>query len=108
MANRSIFGPMRLNIGVWIAWGRLREPRLPATALSMRVLGKTGIEVPIVGLGAGAIGDIDHDEGAITYLVHRAIEMGVTLFDSARSYGASEERLGRALRDRRSQVVLST
>ena len=41
-------------------------------------------------------------------LVHGAIDAGVLLFDTARSYGLSEERLGRALAGRREGVVLST
>jgi aryl-alcohol dehydrogenase-like predicted oxidoreductase len=41
-------------------------------------------------------------------LVHAALDLGITLFDTARSYGASEERLGRALRGRRHGAVIST
>lgn len=74
-----------------------------------RALGASGIEVSIVGLGAGALGDLrmsDHDADA---LIGTALDHGVTLIDTARSYGASEERIGRALEGgRRDRVVLVT
>lgn len=73
-----------------------------------RPLGATGIEVPALGLGAGGLGDPDLDDRAVDALLARALELGVDLVDTAPSYGASEARLGRALRGRRHRVVLST
>jgi len=68
-----------------------------------------GLDVSIVGLGAGALGDprmSDHDAEA---LIGTALDHGITLIDTARSYGASEERIGRALEGgRRDRVVLVT
>jgi len=61
-----------------------------------------------VGFGAGRIGGDDLADAEADALVRRALDLGVTLFDSARSYGRSEERLGRALRGQRGRVVLST
>jgi aryl-alcohol dehydrogenase-like predicted oxidoreductase len=61
-----------------------------------------------VGLGAGRIGGEDVTDAEAAAMVRRALDLGVTLFDSARSYGRSEERLGRALRGVRDRVVLST
>jgi len=61
-----------------------------------------------VGLGAGRIGGDDVTDAEAEALVRRALDLGVNLFDSARSYGRSEERLGRALRGERARVVLST
>ena len=43
-----------------------------------------------------------------TAVVHRAIDLGVTLIDTADSYGANEELVGRTLRGRREEVVVST
>src|SRR5205823_2689981 len=48
------------------------------------------------------------DEGEAGRLLHGALDLGVTLFDTARSYGLSEERIGRHLAGRRHEVVLST
>lgn len=51
-----------------------------------------------VGLGCGALGDPSAiDDAQATYLVRGALELGVRVFDTARSYGLSEERLRRAL-----------
>lgn len=73
-----------------------------------RPYGDTELRVSILGLGCGALGlDAIDDETAVR-LVHAAIDLGVTLFDTAPSYGRSEERLRRALVGRRSSVVLST
>jgi aryl-alcohol dehydrogenase-like predicted oxidoreductase len=73
-----------------------------------RPLGATGLLVPAVGFGAGRIGGDDVSDAEAEALVRGALELGVCLFDTARSYGRSEERLGRALRGVRREVVLST
>jgi aryl-alcohol dehydrogenase-like predicted oxidoreductase len=64
-----------------------------------------------LGLGAGAIGEARISESEAEALLLEAVDLGITLFDTARSYGLSEERLGRVLGARgrlRGQVVLST
>lgn len=71
-------------------------------------LGKTGIEVSAIGLGCGALGEERMDEGRATALVKRALDLGVSLFDTAPSYGDSEAKLGRALRGRRDGAVIVT
>jgi aryl-alcohol dehydrogenase-like predicted oxidoreductase len=74
----------------------------------MRALGQTGLLVSAVGLGAGRIGGDSTSDADVDRLVSAALDAGVNLFDSARSYGESEARLGRALRGRRERAVLST
>jgi aryl-alcohol dehydrogenase-like predicted oxidoreductase len=76
--------------------------------IARRPLGATGLEVSVLGLGAGPLGDASLDEATIDALVGAALDLGVTLFDTARSYGVSEERLARALGTRRRDVVLAT
>lgn len=81
---------------------------MTVTPLPRRALGRTGLEVSALGFGAGPLGDgriSEHDADA---LVSTALDRGITLFDSAPSYGSSEERLGRALGARRRDVVLAT
>jgi aryl-alcohol dehydrogenase-like predicted oxidoreductase len=73
-----------------------------------RALGLSGLLVSPVGLGAGRIGGPDVSDADVDRLLGAAIDAGVTLVDTARSYGASEERLGRALAGRRERVILST
>lgn len=71
-----------------------------------RALGDTGLSTSILGLGAGPLGDASLDDGEVERLVHAALDLGITFFDTARSYGRSEERLGRALVGR--EVLVST
>lgn len=70
--------------------------------------GETGIELSRLGLGCGALGDARLGEGDAERLLLGALDLGVTFFDAARSYGLAEERLGRHLGARRAGVVLST
>ena len=76
--------------------------------LPRRPLGRTGLTVSLLGLGAGRIGGPETGDADVDRLLGTAAELGVTLVDTARSYGASEERLGRALQGRRQAFVLST
>jgi len=76
--------------------------------MEKRQFGNTGLEVSVIGLGAGHIGDYNSDEKSVERLLNTAVDMGVTLFDTARGYGASEERIGKYLSKRRSEIVLST
>ncbi len=71
--------------------------------MEQRVLGKTGLRVSALGFGGGAVGGLlvrgDHADQA--HVVARALEAGITYFDTAPSYGdsRSEENLGRVLRE---------
>ena len=73
-----------------------------------RPFGKSGLTVSALGLGAGHIGSPELSEDAVARLLHGAVDIGVNLIDSARSYGLSEERIGRHLAGRRHKAVLST
>jgi aryl-alcohol dehydrogenase-like predicted oxidoreductase len=79
-----------------------------STSLPVRPLGTTALEVAALGLGGGQIGDPQLDDREVEALVLGALDLGVTLIDTARSYGDCEARLGRILRGRRDRVVLST
>jgi aryl-alcohol dehydrogenase-like predicted oxidoreductase len=72
-----------------------------------RLLGHTGLKVSAMGLGCGPMGELPRPEAE--RLIHTAIDLGISLFDTARSYAESEEHLGSALRSvRRSSYVLVT
>ncbi len=91
-----------------------------------RTLGKSGIEVSALGMGCWAIGGPwtwtqpgqkpypagwgRTDDALSIQAIHLALELGVTLFDTAANYGAghSEIVLGQALRGRRQEVVIAT
>ena len=69
-------------------------------------LGRTGLVVPKNGFGALPIQRIGFD--AADYLLNKALDHGMYYFDTARSYTDSEEKLGRALRHKRHQAIIST
>ena len=87
-----------------------------------RLLGKSGVEVSAMGMGCWAIGgpwtihgktqagwgDVDDEESIRA--IRRALNLGITLFDTAANYGAghSERILGQALADRRDEVIIAT
>lgn len=74
-----------------------------------RSYGSTGIEVSALGLGAGQLGDERLSGPEAEALLLGALDAGVTLVDTAPSYGLSEQRIGRCLGGaRRAGVVLST
>ena len=76
--------------------------------LEQRRFGATGLTVSAVGLGAGQVGERDVTEAQAERLLRGALDLGVTLVDTALSYGTSEERIGRHLGDRRDAFVLSS
>jgi aryl-alcohol dehydrogenase-like predicted oxidoreductase len=77
------------------------------SAIRFTRLGRSGLTVSTVGLGTNNFGyRLDADQS--TAVIDAAIEEGITLFDTADSYGASEEVIGEALKGRRDQVVLAT
>ncbi|HJW12715.1 MAG TPA: aldo/keto reductase [Albitalea sp.] len=78
------------------------------TPIEQRPFGTTGLNVSALGLGAGQLGDARLSEDAAGTLLNTALDLGVRLIDTAPSYGLSEERIGRHLRHRRSEFVLST
>jgi aryl-alcohol dehydrogenase-like predicted oxidoreductase len=78
-----------------------------------RELGNTGLTVSAIGFGCWEMGNPDYgrsDDDEMVAAVHRAIELGVTLFDTAPNYGfgGSEEVLGRALGARRNDIILAS
>jgi aryl-alcohol dehydrogenase-like predicted oxidoreductase len=76
--------------------------------VEQRRFGDTGLQVSAIGLGAGQIGEREVGEEDAAAVLHGALDLGVTLIDTARSYGASEERIGRHLAHRRDEFVLSS
>lgn len=77
-------------------------------ALPLRPFGSAPFTVSALGLGAGAVGHASLSEADAERLLRGALDLGVTFVDTAPSYGASEERIGRYLADRRDAFVLST
>lgn len=76
--------------------------------MELRPLGDTGLRVSSLGFGAMQLGDPRCSEAEAATLLNAVLDLGVNLIDTARSYGLSEERIGRHLAHRRDQFLLST
>jgi uncharacterized protein len=84
--------------------------------LPQRTLGRTKVQVPILGLGTVSIGNMGNEKEAVT-LLNRALDMGVTYIDTApgstrqaviTGYGRAQRYLAGVLRERRKEVFIAT
>ncbi|GBC98367.1 General stress protein 69 [bacterium HR17] len=80
-----------------------------STTVPKRPLGKTGVQVPVLAIGGGSAFMAMNEDEAGKFL-WRALELGLTYWDTAHSYGngASEIRMGRVLKTERAKVFLAT
>jgi len=77
-------------------------------AIPTRILGRTGQNVTILGLGGeGVLRTFGHDKAA-SALVNRALDLGITYCESARAYAGSEAYYGQALKERRKDIFLTS
>jgi len=74
----------------------------------MKDLGRTGQRVSLLGFGAMHINDERTSEDEAARLLNEVLDLGITVIDTARSYGLSEARIGRHLAHRRGEFLLST
>ncbi len=85
------------------------------TQIPARALGRHGLRVGAIGLGCMGMSDFYGDAASRSEregiaVIHRAIELGITLLDTSDIYGpyTNEQLVGKAIYDRRDQVVLAT
>ena len=85
------------------------EVTAPLKAMPERPLGKTGLVLPVLGLGGSAspLARAQDETDAIA-IIQRALALGIRYFDTAASYGPSEAFLGQVLPPHRSEVVIAT
>ncbi len=105
MNRREFIGAVAAGIVAAPVFGAAKPAKLPT-----RKLGRTGIEVPILGFGGGSRFLMYADEDQALEALNRAIDWGIRYIDTALSYGngKSEERVGRIMATRRKEVVLAT
>jgi aryl-alcohol dehydrogenase-like predicted oxidoreductase len=76
--------------------------------IAKRKLGRTGLEITILGLGGeGILRTYDYEDQAYR-LINRAIDLGINYFESARAYAGSETYYGLALKERRKEIFLTS
>ena len=75
-----------------------------------RILGRTGVSVPMLAFGCGSRFLMYEDEEAAQAILEKAVSLGVNYFDTAMDYGdgKSETRIGRFLKSRRTAVFVAT
>jgi aryl-alcohol dehydrogenase-like predicted oxidoreductase len=80
--------------------------------MNYRILGKTGLKVSEIGFGAWAIGGGwgDRDDKDSLAALHKAIDLGVNLIDTAAGYGDghSERIIGKLLKERSEEIIVAT
>jgi aryl-alcohol dehydrogenase-like predicted oxidoreductase len=81
--------------------------------MQKRKVGNTGLEVSALGLGCMGMSfsyGVVHDENEMISLMHKAVDMGITFFDTAEVYGpfTNETLVGKALSQIRNKVVIAT
>jgi aryl-alcohol dehydrogenase-like predicted oxidoreductase len=82
----------------------------PSKPMAERILGKTGLSVPLLGLGGAGQTPLSQSlKASESYeLIEAAIGLGIRYFDTAASYGPSEDYLGEALQPYRQQLIIAS
>jgi len=80
----------------------------PISRDTWRRFGRTGLRVSPLGFGGAPIGNLDTDRDVVRRVLHRLLDHGVNLIDTAHAYHDSEEMIGAALDGRRDDVVIVT
>jgi predicted aldo/keto reductase-like oxidoreductase len=94
--------------------GMLADASQPGSmTLPRGTLGKTGIEIPIIGVGTSRLGERggtpnDTDYANMLKVFGQAMDMGIEYWDTGANYGRAEEALGELIPQRRDKIVLAT
>lgn len=77
-----------------------------AASLPRRPLGRTGLNVSILGFGAAPVGLLKVEQERVALILNTLLDHGVNFIDTAASYAGSEEAIGQAVSHRRGEFVL--
>jgi hypothetical protein len=89
-----------------VAAGALTTAAAQAAPLPRRPLGKTGVQVSLLGVGTAPLGWAQTSQAEVDGVVGAAIDEGINYFDTAPIYELAEIRLGKSLRGKRDKVFL--
>src|SRR6202140_1078527 len=78
---------------------------ISSSPLERRNLGRTALQVPVIGMGTWQTFDTTADRAPI---VDEALSAGINLFDASPMYGRAEDALARALKGRRDEAIIAT
>ncbi len=76
--------------------------------MERRILGKTGLEVSILGFGGAEVGNLGTPPDTVEQLLNAALDAGLNTIDTAECYADSEEKIGQAVAHRRGEFHLFT
>jgi aryl-alcohol dehydrogenase-like predicted oxidoreductase len=95
------------GVGAGLTLSAFSSPEA-ATPLPRRLLGQTGLQVTILGLGCAAIGYGRHtvEEGAA--VIEACLDEGINYIDCASTYGNAEVKLGEVMKRRRNEAIITT
>ncbi len=86
----------------------MNKRRLGRSGISVSEIAFGGVEIGMpYGIGVESQADMLSENEAV-HLLHAAVDSGINFFDTARMYGNSEQIMGKAFKDRREKIVLST
>jgi uncharacterized protein len=111
ITRREFIEKTTLTVASAAALPSVLEPEVEAkTVLPQRVLGRTGVKVPIIAFGCGSRFLMYENEDEALRALNQVIDSGVTYLDTAMDYGKglSETRVGLVMKTRRKEVWLAT
>lgn len=110
ITRRSFLKTSLSGIGAGLALPSLASSQVAETAspLPRRILGQTGLQVTVLGLGCAAIGYGRHtvEEGA--QIIEACLDEGINYIDCASTYGNAEVKLGEVMKRRRNEAIITT